>query len=1098
MRAKEILNNQQDVAENQLKEDVGGNYLYYSVESSDDAKLILSSGFIEASSGAQTATRQQTKLPVVSVSRSIYYAVSGANVERDYQVVFVLDRNAIESRYKTFGTSQHEPTKSDDIFWNANSANYKKFQKYSKIDTNRDGKMSDQELDAYYAIPGNTTAFDERPNAVMAQIQNKQYATLFSKYNRSKSGKEFEEVIPVKGGQLPLKGILVGFYLVPNKAAAKDQELLNNPMRLAMPRPNTFVKATQQNVVEDSLEEIDRRGFLRGMGAAAATAAGPGMAQTIPDWQKKANIALQKGPAQKWPGYDEDDGKWPAAKNAPAGSLIAYRGDTRTGKLETLPTLIRKETVAQFLNAYKLCRDNKLLPSISPETWAALLLVEGRSDFGYNGPDILKKYSVTPAKQSNLTNVSYTANQNNVNDKFGPKMDVNLNMTPIRQGLKKLGISENDWRADFCELLSLKIDTARRLGIPFYQAWNGGTQFLNRYRLQMQAIKDPKNKPFMDFIRGILGGGQGVAEGFLDKFFKPKKVKPEMIMNIKKGNGELYVEVYMGEDSTYWIARFTFDMIGDTLKAQDISVTDEYRGRGIAKWVYDTLKNKGYTINRSPYQTDDGKHFWDKNKGANAKVWEQGLAEDFEGITEMRNRIYQYVKSVLPKWPEYVLKDWLVPNKGDFSNLSHDALKKSIMGKLQLTGLSVNTKWQLVPDMKFTMDMWEPLTQKTLIGRAGGHSDMGLGVPKDKERHAIQAQLAKQQGGIRKEPVLLIKTPNGYQLLEGWHRTIQHFAKYPDGYTGPAYVAVAQNQQGVSEYSEQKNTNDLNEKWSQKYKRSIDCSHPKGFSQRAHCQGRKKNEDTLSEKKRRKAKAKRVYGGYAFYPIAAVDSGEGGDGGGLEEGWKEKLAAAGAAGAMALGGYNYVKQPTQTTQQPQPTAQAQQKTIKPITQKPLEKILYNHAVKAGLSGDELAQFMAQCAHETNDWNSLVEYGGSLDFRKYDPKFAPKKAKILGNTKIGDGARYKGRGYIQITGRYNYTKASKALGIDLVNKPELAQHPDTAAEIALLFWKNRVRPNVDDFQNTTQVTKKINAGLRGLEDRHENYQDYLRGSGNNKK
>jgi putative chitinase len=291
---------------------------------------------------------------------------------------------------------------------------------------------------------------------------------------------------------------------------------------------------------------------------------------------------------------------------------------------------------------------------------------------------------------------------------------------------------------------------------------------------------------------------------------------------------------------------------------------------------------------------------------------------------------------------------------------------------------------------------------------------------------------------------------------------------------------------------------DLNEKWSQKYKRSIDCSHPKGFSQRAHCQGRKKNEDTLSEKKRRKAKAKRVYGGYAFYPIAAVDSGEGGDGGGLEEGWKEKLAAAGAAGAMALGGYNYVKQPPQTTQQPQPTAQAQQKTIKPITQKPLEKILYNHAVKAGLSGDELAQFMAQCAHETNDWNSLVEYGGSLDFRKYDPKFAPKKAKILGNTKIGDGARYKGRGYIQITGRYNYTKASKALGIDLVNKPELAQHPDTAAEIALLFWKNRVRPNVDDFQNTTQVTKKINSGLRGLEDRHENYQDYLRGSGNNKK
>jgi hypothetical protein len=45
----------------------------------------------------------------------------------------------------------------------------------------------------------------------------------------------------------------------------------------------------------------------------------------------------------------------------------------------------------------------------------------------------------------------------------------------------------------------------------------------------------------------------------------------------------------------------------------------------------------------------------------------------------------------------------------------------------------------------------------------------------------------------------MIKTPQGYELLEGWHRTIQHFAKYPDGYTGPAYVAIAQDKQGVAE-----------------------------------------------------------------------------------------------------------------------------------------------------------------------------------------------------------------------------------------------------------------------------------------------------------
>ena len=175
-----------------------------------------------------------------------------------------------------------------------------------------------------------------------------------------------------------------------------------------------------------------------------------------------------------------------------------------------------------------------------------------------------------------------------------------------------------------------------------------------------------------------------------------------------------------------------------------------------------------------------------------------------EFITEYRNRLLQYVKSLLPTWPEYVLKDWLVPNKGDFSNLPDTELKNGIMEKLQGAGLTPDTKWQLVPDMKFTMDMFDPMTKQRLIGRAGGKSDLGMQIPRDAERHATQAALAQQQGGVRKEPVLLIKMPNGYELLEGWHRTIQHFAQYPEGYTGPAWVAVAQGQQGVAEGTEQK------------------------------------------------------------------------------------------------------------------------------------------------------------------------------------------------------------------------------------------------------------------------------------------------------
>jgi len=188
----------------------------------------------------------------------------------------------------------------------------------------------------------------------------------------------------------------------------------------------------------------------------------------------------------------------------------------------------------------------------------------------------------------------------------------------------------------------------------------------------------------------------------------------------------------------------------------------------------------------------------------------QGVSEGSEQITEIRNSMYQYIKSVLPSWPDYVLKDWVYglargdhqagvyfKPDADFDKWGFN--KETILKMVKDSGLSPDTQWQLVPNMKFTLDMFDPKNKQKLIGRAGGHSDLGMGIPRDKERHATQAALAQQQGGIRKEPVILIKTPQGYELLEGWHRTIQHFAKYPNGYTGPAYVAVAQGQQGVAE-----------------------------------------------------------------------------------------------------------------------------------------------------------------------------------------------------------------------------------------------------------------------------------------------------------
>jgi putative chitinase len=247
----------------------------------------------------------------------------------------------------------------------------------------------------------------------------------------------------------------------------------------------------------------------------------------------------------------------------------------------------------------------------------------------------------------------------------------------------------------------------------------------------------------------------------------------------------------------------------------------------------------------------------------------------------------------------------------------------------------------------------------------------------------------------------------------------------------------------------------------------------------------------------------------------------------LEEGWKDTITNLAVAGGIAAGGMggmmakqaaqDYFKEPTAAVAQATTKAPAVPKTfaqaksapsapaavkaepkaeptkklnVQPITNNPLEAVLLKVAKSSGLQGSELAAFMAQCAHETMDFKRLTEFGGSLDFRKYDPKFAPKKAKALGNKHVGDGAKFKGRGFIQITGRYNYKRAGEELGIPLEKHPELAEDPAVAAKIAVWFWKHRVQPNVDNFKDTTGVTKKINPGLRGLENRKDNFADYM--------
>ncbi len=68
-------------------------------------------------------------------------------------------------------------------------------------------------------------------------------------------------------------------------------------------------------------------------------------------------------------------------------------------------------------------------------------------------------------------------------------------------------------------------------------------------------------------------------------------------------------------------------------------------------------------------------------------------------------------------------------------------------------------------------------------------------------------------------------------------------------------------------------------------------------------------------------------------------------------------------------------------------------------------------------------------------------------------------------------------------------ASEALGLDLINRPDLASNPEVAAKIAVWYWNTRVKPKVQNFDDTVAVTKTINNAMFGLEDRLANYIDY---------
>lgn len=142
---------------------------------------------------------------------------------------------------------------------------------------------------------------------------------------------------------------------------------------------------------------------------------------------------------------------------------------------------------------------------------------------------------------------------------------------------------------------------------------------------------------------------------------------------------------------------------------------------------------------------------------------------------------------------------------------------------------------------------------------------------------------------------------------------------------------------------------------------------------------------------------------------------------------------------------------------------------------PLNAAMQEFAIN---NGPRIAAFLAQVAHESGELRYVRElasgeaYEGRLD---------------LGNTERGDGARFRGRGLLQITGRANYRSCGAALGVDLVSDPVLLEQPELAARSAGWFWETKGLNEFADKGAFLLITKRINGGTRGWAERWAYYE-----------
>jgi putative chitinase len=178
----------------------------------------------------------------------------------------------------------------------------------------------------------------------------------------------------------------------------------------------------------------------------------------------------------------------------------------------------------------------------------------------------------------------------------------------------------------------------------------------------------------------------------------------------------------------------------------------------------------------------------------------------------------------------------------------------------------------------------------------------------------------------------------------------------------------------------------------------------------------------------------------------------------------------------------------------------------------LNKILPDYEID---TPQRVSAFLAQCAHESGGFTALKENLNyrAVTLRKIFPKYFPDDAtaehyaslpnkqeaiasKVYanrmgnGDEASGDGFRYCGRGLIQLTGKQNYTKFAESIDTPVEQIPEFLQTFEGAIQSACWFWETNNLNQYADSGDILTMTKRINGGTIGLEDRQKHYNHAL--------